>query len=104
MTTNADVERELCQKVPQLLRELGALPRGYQCEVHLHRGRNRKLRGAEFEGNWDPDTDSIRISFSPLEEEIETTASEVAGASKTTTPESAGDQLSDLLHALDRAE
>jgi hypothetical protein len=103
MVSNADVELELCQKVPELLREFGILPRGYQCEVHLHRGNRKKRRTAGFEENWDPDTDSIRISFSPMDEEIETAAGEVAASSKTTNPQSA-DQLSDLLRALDRAE
>jgi hypothetical protein len=96
MVSNADIELELRRKVPELLREFGVLPRGYQCEVHLHRGNRKKRRTAGFEENWDPDTDSIRISFSP-------TADEVADSSKTTKPESA-DRLSDLLRALDRAE
>ena len=104
MPTNADVELELCQRARQLLRELGVLQRGYQCEVHLHRGNRKKRRDAEFEGNWDPDTDSIRISFSPMEEDVDTTAGEAAGSAKTTNPESTQDQLPDLLCALDRAE
>jgi hypothetical protein len=104
VATNADVELELCQKVPEFLRELGILPRGYQCEVHLHRGNRKKRRDAEFEGNWDPDTDSIRISFSPTEEGTEAVTGEMVVSSGTTSRESTEDQLLDLLRALDRAE
>lgn len=104
MATNADIELELRQKVPEFLRQLGILPHGYQCEVHLHRGNRKKRRDAEFEGNWDPDTDSVRISFSPQEEEIETTAGKAASSSQPTNSKSAEVQFSDLLRALDRAE
>ncbi len=104
MVTNADVELELGRKVPELLRELGLLPRRYQCEVHLHRGTRKKRRDADFEGNWDPDSDSVRISFSPMEEEIDATVSEVAAPSQAVELAAAEDQMSDLLRALDRAE
>ncbi len=104
MTTNADVESDLAQRIPEFLRELRILPTGYQCEVHLHRGNRKKRRDAEFEGNWDPDTDSIRISFSPMEEEIETETSAGSASLKTANPASAEDRLSDLVRALDRAE
>jgi hypothetical protein len=104
MTTNADVELDLAQRIPEFLRELRILPTGYQCEVHLHRGNRKKRRDAEFEGNWDPDTDSIRISFSPMEEEIETETSAGSASLKTANPASAEDRLSDLVRALDRAE
>ncbi|HEV2099216.1 MAG TPA: hypothetical protein VGR45_09855 [Stellaceae bacterium] len=104
MATNTDVELKLAHRIPEFLREAGILPEGYQCEVHLHRGNRKKRRDAEFEGNWDPDTDSIRIAFSPREEEIETTADEVAASSKTANPGPAEDRLSDLLRALGRAE
>jgi hypothetical protein len=101
---NAEVELELSQRLPGLLRKLGMLPQGYHCEVHLHRGNRKKRRDAEFEGNWDPNADSVRISFSPLKEEIETQTGKVAASSKAVIPESAEDRLSDLLRALDRAE
>lgn len=104
MLTNADVELEFAQRVPELLRELGLLPKGYQCEVHFHRGNRKKRRDAEFEGNWDAGADSVRISFSPMEEENETATGKGAASPKTVNPASAEDRLSDLLRALDRAE
>ena len=104
MATNADVESELAQRIPQLLRDLGILPHGYECEVHLHRGNRKKRRDAEFEGNWDPDTDSIRIALSPMEEESETASDMAAASPKTPDAGSSEDRLSDLLCALRRAE
>jgi hypothetical protein len=104
MATNADIELKLAQVIPELLRKLGVLPTGYQCEVYLHRGNRKKRRDSEFEANWDPDADSIRISFSPMEEEIETATSTTAASLKTASPTSAEDRLSDLVRALDRAE
>ena len=104
MTTNADVELRLAHHIPELLRESGILPEGYQCDVHLRRGNRKKRRDAAFEGNWDPDTDSIRIAFSPMEEAIETATGRVAGACETANPGGAEDRLADLLRALDRAE
>jgi len=104
MTTNADVELRLAHRIPELLRESGILPEGYQCDVHLHRGNRKKRRDAAFQGNWDPDTDSIRIAFSPMEETIETATGRIAGACETANQASAEDRLSDLLRALDRAE
>src|ERR1700691_1925634 len=103
MTTNADVELELTQGIPILLRKLGILPDGYQCEVHLHRGNRKKRRDAEFEANWDPDTDSIRIAFSPMEEEFETPGPPGTASVKAAHPPSPEDRLSDLVRALDRA-
>jgi hypothetical protein len=104
VVTNAGIELELCQKVLELLRQLGILPRGYRCEVHLHRGNRKKRRDAEFEGNWDPDTDSVRISFSPMEAEMETRTGNLARSPQPTNPKSPEDPLSDLLRALDHAE
>ena len=104
MTTNADIELELSQTMRECLYKLGILPEGYQCEVHLHRGNRKKRRDADFESYWDPDTDSIRISFSPTEEEVATSTGEVAGASRAVNLHSAEDRLSDLVRALDRAE
>jgi hypothetical protein len=104
MAINADVESELAQRIAEILRELRIFPTGYQCEVHLHRGNRKKRRDAEFEPNWDPDTDSIRIAFSPLEEEIDTVTSTVGASLGTKNPTSAEDRLSDLVRAVDRAE
>jgi hypothetical protein len=104
MVTNADVELELAQRIQEFLRELGLLPNGYQCEIHLPRGNRKKRRDAEFKGNWDPDTDSIRIALSPMEEETEPASGNITASSKTTSAGAAEDRLSDLLRALDRAE
>jgi hypothetical protein len=104
LTTNADVERELAREVPEFLRKLSVLPPGYQCEVHLHRGKTRKHREAEFEGNWDPDLDSVRIVFSPMEEEIETGYEAATPPALTANRAPAEERLSDIVLALDRAE
>jgi hypothetical protein len=99
--TNADVELKLARRVPEFLRESGMWSKGYQCEVHLYRGNRKKRRDAEFEGNWDPDSDSICISFSPVDEEIESATAKVAASSNS---EPKDERLSDLVRALDRAE
>jgi hypothetical protein len=104
MATNADVELELGRNIREALRNSQILPDGYQCEVHLHRGNRKKRRDADFEGNWDPDMDSIRISFSPMEEEIEAAIEEDAEPGKSAGKQNVDDQLADLLRALDRAE
>jgi hypothetical protein len=104
MVTNADVEGELAREVPELLRKLGMLPPGYQCEVHLHHGSRKKRRNAEFRGNWDPDTDSVRIVFSPMEEEIETVCEAAVPPAPTANRAPAEERLSDIVHALDRTE
>lgn len=104
MTKNADIELRLTRRLPGLLRELGIMSEGYRCEVHLRRGNRKKRKDAEFEGNWDPDTDSIRIAFSPGEEEIATAIGDAGTPSEPATLGSADDRFSDLVRALDRAE
>lgn len=106
MVANADVELELARGISEVLRKLGLgiLPDGYQCEVHLHRGNRKKRRDADFQVNWDPDADSIRIGFSPIEEEIETATGQAPSASKTEGRGLGEDRLADLVRALDRAE
>jgi hypothetical protein len=106
MPTNDEVEREIAQRISEILRELAILPVGYRCEVHLQckdrKGKDRKKRrDTAFIENWDPDTDSIRITFSPAEEKGETA---IADPSKTTSAGSIEDRLADLVRALDRAE
>jgi hypothetical protein len=103
MTTNADVELELAQQIRELVDKLGILPTGYQCEVYLHRGNRKKRRDAEFETNWDVDTDSIRVAFSSMEEEFEI-ATAAAASPKAANLMTAEDRLADLVRALDRAE
>jgi len=103
MPTNVDVESEIARRIPDLLQQLGLLPNGYRCEAHLHRGNRKKRRDAQFKG-LDPDTDSIRIAFSPMKQGVESAAGEVSTSSAPAKSESAEDRLADLLRALDRAE
>ncbi|MBV9114457.1 MAG: hypothetical protein JOY67_16705 [Hyphomicrobiales bacterium] len=105
MTTNSDVEAKLAQAIRDYLRELGLLPNGYLCEVHLHRGDRKKRRDAEFQGNWSPSKDSIRIAFSPAGKEQQESPNAQAATSPTmTNPMPLEGPLPDLLRALDRAE
>jgi hypothetical protein len=103
MTTNADVELKLEQEILEFLRKLKILADGHQCEVHLHRGNRKKRRDAEFVTNWEPDTDSIRITFSSVEEEFDI-ATAAAASPKEANLIAAEDRLADLVRALDRAE
>jgi len=104
MPTNADVESELARGITVLLRQLGLLRSGHQCEVHLHHGARKKRRDAEFESNWDPDADTIRITFSPMDEDLDTATGESPALAATSNPEAAGHPLADVVRALDRAE
>jgi len=99
--TNADVELELAQIVPEILRKSGISSKRYQCEAQLYRGDRKKRSSAEFEGNWDPHTDSICIWVWPVEEGEEI---EPASAKAPTSSEPKDERLSDLVRALDRAE
>lgn len=104
MTTNNDVELEIAQRLPGVLRQLGMLPRDYECEVHLHRGNRKKRSTAAFEGNWNPDEDSIRITFSQLEDAEGAEIEKPLVSAKRATAEAAENRIADLLRALDRAE
>jgi len=104
MTTIADIESEIAQLLPDFLRQLGVLPQGYQCDVHLQRGNRKKRSTARFEGNWDPDTDSVRIAFSPVEEDDEVASDEISSALRAATPAPVEVRLLELVRALDRAE
>jgi hypothetical protein len=104
MTTNSDLESQIARRIPDFLRELGVLPEGYQCDVHLHRGNRKKRRDAEFQGNWEPDTDSIRVAFSPRVEKGEMEVGEAIASTKTLTANPEEDRLTDLVRALNRAE
>ena len=67
MPTNADVERELAQRIPEIRRNLGISSK-YQCEAHLYRGDKKKQKrwsGTEFEENWDPDEDDWELYYLP---------------------------------------
>ena len=83
---------------------LGILPGGYKCEVHLYGAKNKKRKSANFEGNWNPITDSIRIGFSPTNQEIEIASGHGLSPIETERHASGEDRLADLIRALDRAE
>src|ERR1700677_199270 len=102
MKTNAEIELELARQISTFLRDLGVLSNGYRPDVHLHRGNLKKRRDAEFEDNWDPDKDSVRISFSPVGEGAGSVAEEASRS--TANAGGAEDRLADLLRVLDRAE
>jgi hypothetical protein len=106
MVANADVELALARGISEALCQLGLgiLPEGYQCEVHLHRGSRKKRRDADFEMNWDPDMDSIRIGFTPADQEFATARGDNTSLSETDNRDSGEDRLADLVRALDRAE
>jgi len=96
MTTVVDIEKRIEQTLRGPLRESGVLPEGYGLKVHLLRGARKKRRDADFERNWNLDTDSIRIAFEPEDETV------VRG---TAAPRSViHDPLPDLVRALERAE
>lgn len=106
MAVNADVELQLARGISELLRklDLGILPEGYQCEVHFHRGNRKKRRDADFEVNWDPDADSIRVGFSPIEEDVDDAVGQRPSSSTAKIGPAGEDRLADLVRALDRAE
>lgn len=112
MRSNEDVEVELSREISEVLRQsgLGILPDGYQCEVQLYsKDRNwkdrKKRRDADFRTNWNPETDSIRIALSVVDEKIETAANQGEMPSAKTADQISGeDRLADLVRALDRAE
>ena len=94
MATNSDIESEIARSLSRLL--------GSRYEVHLHRGNRKKRRDAEFQANWDPEADSVRIAFSPMEEEVEAAAERIEDRA----PKSgaADNRILDFMRALDRAE
>jgi hypothetical protein len=104
MITNADVDQKTGAANPGAFARSRDTAGRYQCEVNLQRGNRKKRRDAEFADNWDPDTDSIRIVCSPMEEETETAASKLTAATQTANLASAEDRFPDLIRALDRAE
>lgn len=100
MTTNAVIESKIAQEISRVLRELGLAPPGYDCQVSLRRDGRKKRKDAAFDTNWDADTDSIRIEFSPMKEVAE-------NSGETFTAEagiSVNDRLADIVRALNRAE
>ncbi len=104
MKTNADIESQIARNLSDVLRKVGVLQEGYQCDVHLHRGQRKKRRDADFEGNWDPNTDSVRIAFSPMEEDAEAAIEVMAASPQEPKTESIEDRLANIVRALDRAE
>lgn len=101
MTTIKDIEEQIARKISEPLRELGILPYGQRPAVRLHGKIRDKKRSAAFKNNWSPGTDSIRIMFEPV---LETSDTDVDAAPQELSPETAGDPLSEIIRALDRAE
>src|SRR5690242_1400287 len=99
MTTNAAVEAKIARELSGLLRELGLVPAGYEVHVSFHRGNRKKRKDATFDANWDPDADSVRVTFSPMEEASDDV--ERATPSKHDVVE---DRLAGVVRALMRAE
>ncbi len=105
-----DVEAQVEEKVRGALEELHILPPGYRCSVRLHGKERDKKRTASFEKSWFPDTDSIYIRFERTSEQSRAgsrPAQSMPTASASHAAKlapAAGDPLSDLIRALDRAE
>ena len=108
MKTIQDVEVQAEQKLAEALKELDLLPEGYQFSVRLRGESREKRRNASFEKNWDPETDSIQITFEPVSQATHRPPHAVAPpVSTAASPESSGggpDKISNLIRALDRAE
>jgi hypothetical protein len=110
LKTIKDVEAQVEDRVRGAFEELHILPAGYRCSVRLHARKRNKRRNASFETNWHPDTDSISIRFERTSEQPQA-GSRPAQNTATASPNhparptpAAGDPLSDLIRALDRAE
>lgn len=104
MKTNEDVEKQVAEKLFGPLAQLDLIPHGYYCEVRLHSKVRAKRRNAPFEKNWHPDTDSIDIRFVPVAEQPEPGAAASAIVDADQSSQTATDQISDLVRALDHAE
>lgn len=111
MKTIKDVEAQVEDRVRGAFEELHILPAGYRCSVRLHARKRNKRRNASFETNWRPDTDSICIRFERTSEQPHTGPQPVQSTATAPLPDhpsrsapAAGDPLSDLIRALDRAE
>lgn len=107
IVTIKDVETQSEEKLADALKELNLLPNGYRLSVRLHGKSRDKKRTASFE-NWNPDTDTINISFERIPQAVQQPArSAVPAAASVRSPESGvveSDKISDLIRALDRAE
>jgi hypothetical protein len=111
MKTIEQVESQFEQKVVDALRELDLLPQGFKHRVRFHGEKKDKRKTADFEKNWRPDADSIRIWFEPTQEasaQIPEPVTKSATAPPVSFPAKVvaivSDPLSDLVRALDRAE
>ena len=111
MKTIEQVESQFEQKVVDALRELDLLPQGFKHRVRFHGEKKDKRKTADFEKNWRPNADSIRIWFEPAQE---TSGQLPEPITKSVPPSPASlpvqvsatvpDPLADLVRALDRAE
>jgi hypothetical protein len=107
-TTIKDVEALAEEKLTNALKELNLLPQGYQLSVRLHGESRDKRQNASFEKNWDPETDSIHITFERISLVTQRPAQTLAPTDTTVVPPMShgggSDKISDLIRALDRAE
>ncbi|HKV28502.1 MAG TPA: hypothetical protein VJN90_09560 [Candidatus Acidoferrales bacterium] len=111
MKTIKDVEIQVEEKFCETLKDLGLLQDGYTCSVRFHGEKKDKKRTASFEKSWSPETDSIRIQFKAISEEAQAEPQPVAQAAAAARPNDFAkstppvvNPLSDMVHALDRAE
>lgn len=109
--TVQDVEEQLKEKFFEVLEDLNLKPEGYDFQVRLHGKKKDKKSNASFEKSWSPDTDTIRIQFQEITDNLQ--AGSQADVSDTATSHTdsssrssaaAADPLSDLVRALDHAE
>jgi hypothetical protein len=104
MRTIEQAESAFETRVQETLKDLDLLPAGYKARVRFHGKQRDKRRSASID-TFSPDTDSVRISFEPANEEPSARASL---APRSEPPriddEVSGDPVTDLIRALDRAE
>lgn len=119
MKTIKDVELQIEQRLPEMLQELGLMPRGYSCRARLH-GKSRDKKRTAALTSWSPDTDSINIWLQRVGADGQThfrREAQTATAADTKIHDlsqsvddsavarvAASDAVSDLIRALDRAE
>jgi hypothetical protein len=100
-----DVERQAGEKFPELLKELGLLPEGYECSVRLYGESRKKRRTAPLDRNWHPETDFVKIGFERTRVSPQPRPDPVDASPRTANAAPAvSGPLEDLILALDRAE
>jgi hypothetical protein len=104
MRTIEQAESAFETRVQDTLKDLDLLPEGYKARVRFHGKQRDKRRSASID-TFTPETDSVRISFEPLDEELPAQVSPAPDVGRSQIDDEAvGDPVSDLIRALDRAE